>query len=88
MALWAWAALDTDTFTFSRIRTKGCRYGVSISGVRELQRRAPVSIPPEGEHGQIIATGEGCKTRANALKGIESVRKHAQTVQLDDNQTT
>ena len=38
-------------------------------------------------NGQIIATGEGYKTKANALNGIESVRKNAATAQVDD-QTT
>ena len=35
-------------------------------------------------NGQIIATGEGYKTKASALKGIESVRKNAQTAAVDD----
>ncbi|ADU46873.1 YegP family protein [Intrasporangium calvum] len=35
-------------------------------------------------NGQIIATGEGYKTKASALNGIESVRKNAQTAQVDD----
>ncbi len=35
-------------------------------------------------NGQIIATGEGYKTKASALNGIESVRKNAQTAEVDD----
>lgn len=35
-------------------------------------------------NGQIIATGEGYKTKASALNGIESVRKNAATAQVDD----
>ena len=35
-------------------------------------------------NGQIIATGEGYKTKASALKGVESVRKNAQTATVDD----
>lgn len=35
-------------------------------------------------NGQIIATGEGYKTKASALKGIESVRKNAQAAAVDD----
>ena len=35
-------------------------------------------------NGQIIATGEGYTTKASALKGVESVRKNAQTATVDD----
>ena len=35
-------------------------------------------------NGQIFATGEGYKTKASALKDVESVRKHAQTAEVDD----
>jgi uncharacterized protein YegP (UPF0339 family) len=35
-------------------------------------------------NGQIIATGEGYKTKASALNGIESVRKNAPAAQVDD----
>ena len=38
----------------------------------------------KASNGQIIATGEGYKTKASALKGVESVRKNAPTAEVDD----
>lgn len=38
-------------------------------------------------NGEVIATGEGYKTKASALNGIESVKKNAPDAKIDD-QTT
>ena len=38
----------------------------------------------KASNGQIIATSEQYTTKAAALKGIESVRKHAAEAALDD----
>ncbi len=35
-------------------------------------------------NGQVIATGEGYKTKASALNGIESIRKNAPDAPVDD----
>lgn len=35
-------------------------------------------------NGQVIATGEGYKTKASALKGIESVQKNAPGAKISD----
>ena len=38
----------------------------------------------KASNGQIIASSQMYKNRANALKGIESVRKHAADAKLND----
>jgi uncharacterized protein YegP (UPF0339 family) len=35
-------------------------------------------------NGQVIATGEGYKTKASAIKGIESVQKNAPEAKIED----
>lgn len=35
-------------------------------------------------NGQVIATGEGYKTKASALNGIDSIRKNAPDAPVDD----
>ncbi len=35
-------------------------------------------------NGQVIATSEANKTKASALKGIESVKRNAPTAEIDD----
>jgi uncharacterized protein YegP (UPF0339 family) len=35
-------------------------------------------------NGEVIATGEGYKTKASALNGIESVKKNAPDAKVDD----
>jgi uncharacterized protein len=35
-------------------------------------------------NGEVIATGEGYKTMASALNGIESVKKNAPDAKVDD----
>jgi uncharacterized protein YegP (UPF0339 family) len=36
-----------------------------------------VPVPAEGGNGEVIAVGEGYKTKAGALNGIESIKKNA-----------
>ncbi|WP_431240434.1 YegP family protein [Mycolicibacterium aichiense] len=35
-------------------------------------------------NGEVIATGEGYKTKASALNGIESIKKNAPDAPVDD----
>jgi uncharacterized protein YegP (UPF0339 family) len=35
-------------------------------------------------NGEVIATGEGYKTKASALNGIDSVKKNAPDAKVDD----
>jgi uncharacterized protein len=35
-------------------------------------------------NGEVIATGEGYKSKASCLNGIESVKKNAQVAEIDD----
>jgi uncharacterized protein len=35
-------------------------------------------------NGEVIATGEGYKTKASALNGIESIKKNAPDAKVDD----
>ena len=38
----------------------------------------------KASNGQTIATGEGYKTKASALKGIDSVKRNASGAGIDD----
>lgn len=38
----------------------------------------------KASNGQTIATGEGYKTKASCMNGIESIRKNAPDAALDD----
>ena len=38
----------------------------------------------KASNGQVIATGEGYKTKKSCLNGIESIRKNAPDAALDD----
>ncbi|MEM9034008.1 MAG: DUF1508 domain-containing protein [Actinomycetota bacterium] len=38
----------------------------------------------KASNGQIIATGEAYESKANAMKGVESVRKHASDCTVTD----
>lgn len=38
----------------------------------------------KASNGQVIAIGEGYKTKASALNGIESIRKNAPEAPVDD----
>ena len=41
----------------------------------------------KANNGQVIATGEGYKTKAGVLNGIESIKKNAPGASIDDTTT-
>lgn len=41
----------------------------------------------KANNGQIIATGEGYKTKAGVVNGIESIKKNAPVASIDDTTT-
>jgi uncharacterized protein YegP (UPF0339 family) len=57
---------------------------VTIAGKFELykDKSGEFRFRLKASNGQIIATGEGYKTKASALNGIESVQKNAPTRRL------
>ena len=54
------------------------------SGLTVTTSTLPAGTVGVSYSGQVIATGEGYKTKASALKGVESVQKNAPGATIDD----
>jgi uncharacterized protein YegP (UPF0339 family) len=60
--------------------------GAAMAGKLELYKdtSGKFRFRLKASNGQVIAVGEAYETKANAVKGIESVRKNAGDATVDD----